>query len=118
MKEITQAKGETSILQTGKLCYDAININVFVFVPEFKSGSISRLSPHILRFLLSVYGMKKDKENTDITTQRKCEKNYHSLLLKDKISFRKWKIIYIIFQISSVRTRLCAYIDATLLYWF
>ena len=36
MKEITQAKGETSILQTGKLCYNAININVFVFVPEFE----------------------------------------------------------------------------------
>ena len=89
MKEITQAKGETSILQTGKLCYNAINIKVFVFVPEFKSGSISRLPPHILRFLPSVYGIKKDKENTDITTQRKCEKNYHSLLLKDKIAFRK-----------------------------
>ena len=34
--EITQAKGETSILQTGKLCYNAININVFVLVPEFE----------------------------------------------------------------------------------
>jgi len=60
MKEITQAKGETSILQRGKLCYNTININVFVFVPEFESGSISRLSPYILRFLQSVYEIKKE----------------------------------------------------------
>ena len=38
MKEITQAKGETSILQTGKLCCNGININVFVFVPEFEGA--------------------------------------------------------------------------------
>ena len=30
--EITKDKGETSTVQTGKLCYNAVSINVFVLV--------------------------------------------------------------------------------------
>ena len=32
IKEVTEAKGETSTLQMGKLRYNAININVFVLI--------------------------------------------------------------------------------------
>ena len=49
--KITQAKDETSILQTGKLCYNVINTNVFVFEPlnlqNCKRAQSFVLSPHI-----------------------------------------------------------------------
>ena len=32
IKEVTEAKGETSTLQMGKLHYNAINMNVFVLI--------------------------------------------------------------------------------------
>ena len=41
---------------------------------RIREGLISRLSLHILRFLPSVYEIKKDKENTDTTTPRQCKK--------------------------------------------
>ena len=42
-----QAKGETSTLYAGKLCYNVINIIVLVLAgAELQEGSISRLSPH------------------------------------------------------------------------
>ena len=58
-EEDYSSKGRDVYPSDCKLCYNAININVFVSVPEFESGLISRLSPHILRFLQSVYGIKK-----------------------------------------------------------
>ena len=57
---------------------------------RIRAGSISRLSLHILRFLPSVYEIKKDKENTDLTTPRQCKKNIIiRSQLKDKIAFGK-----------------------------
>ena len=83
-------KGETSTLQTGKLCYNAININSLVLVcvcvcAELQESLISSrsLTP-LYRFLQSIDRIINDEGNTNTKTLMQCEKfsSHPNLVIK------------------------------------
>ena len=101
-------KGETSTLQTGKLCYNAININSLVLVcvcAELQENLISSrsLTP-LYRFLQSIDRTINDEGNTNTKRPMQCEKfsSHPNLMMKMLTGKKKFS------QTSTVRMGICA----------